>query len=256
MSNLPRILTLLVIIVLSITIPGSAHAFSFTMPTIPPIPTIPDIQSRIRETSSETIIKRVTVTSDGTTTVEVTSPPTVTATKSPTPTVARLSSTNTIPLTKTPTPTIRLIKATPTKILPTNTPQPTSRPTTTATPNAGANTDSVQAYIMQGINDYRKSKGLSTVKISSETCSFAKIRAKEISVSFNHDGFRSRINNGTLPYSSWSSVTENLAMTSNYKNVVTMWINSPGHAANMQKNTPYVCVEQYGNYFAYEGMRP
>ncbi len=35
-----------------------------------------------------------------------------------------------------------------------------------------------------------------------------------------------------------------------------MWINSPGHAANMEKDTPYVCVVVNGKYFAYEGWKP
>jgi len=114
----------------------------------------------------------------------------------------------------------------------------------------------MQDYIMKAINDYRKSKGLGGVKTSFETCSFAKIRAKEISISFNHEGFRNRLTKGTLPYESWTLVTENLAQTSNYKNVVSMWIASSSHAENMRKDTLYVCVENYGNYYAYEGMRP
>jgi len=109
---------------------------------------------------------------------------------------------------------------------------------------------------MGQINEYRNSLGLSTVQTSTETCNFAKIRAQEISTSFTHDGFTNRKNAGTLPYASWTSITENIAMTSDYKQVETMWQNSAGHAANMRANTPYVCVMQYGNYFAYEGMKP
>ena len=128
------------------------------------------------------------------------------------------------------------------------TPKPTSAPTTTS--------DSVKDFIMNAINDYRRSQGLSSVRTDSYTCDFAKIRAKEISTSFNHDGFRNRINNKTLPYPGYSSITENIAMTSNYQNVVNMWINSSGHAENMRKDTPFVCVERYGNYYAYEGWKP
>jgi uncharacterized protein YkwD len=109
---------------------------------------------------------------------------------------------------------------------------------------------------MNAINDYRKSQGLSAVKTDPYTCSFAKIRAQEITQGFNHDGFSNRITSHTLPYPTYHQVTENIAMTSDYKRVVTLWINSPGHAENMRRDTPYVCVESSGNYYAYEGWRP
>ncbi len=111
-------------------------------------------------------------------------------------------------------------------------------------------------YIIQGINAYRAAQGLGAVRTSAETCAFAETRAQEINGSFSHDGFQSRADNKSLPYSSWSGITENIAMTPDYKSVVDMWANSPGHAANMRANTPYVCVRQNGNYFAYEGMKP
>lgn len=151
--------------------------------------------------------------------------------------------------TKTPTPTPTPIKAGPTK---------SSTPTRTPTPTKilSTSTDSKKQYIMQAINDYRKSRGLSPVKTDSYTCDFAKIRAKEIVTQFNHDGFRSRINSRSLPYPGYSLVTENLARTSDYKRVVPMWIASSGHAENMRKDTPYVCVESSGDYYAYEGWRP
>jgi len=109
---------------------------------------------------------------------------------------------------------------------------------------------------MQKINEYRSSQGLSAVSTDSNTCGFAKTRAQEISSSFNHDGFTNRINSHTLPYSSYHQVTENIAMTSNYQEVVTMWVNSPGHAENMRQDTPFVCVERNGDFYDYEGWRP
>lgn len=160
--------------------------------------------------------------------------PTPTPTRTPTPTPRP---------TRTPTPTL-----TPTKI-PSLT--PTKTPTSTTT-----NVLSFQDFILNEINDYRRSQGLSVVKTDTYTCAFAQTRAKEITTAFNHDGFRDRINNKTLPYPSYSSVTENIAMTSDYKQVVTMWKNSSGHAENMRKDTPFVCVEREGNYYAYEGWKP
>jgi uncharacterized protein YkwD len=169
--------------------------------------------------------------------------PTATSAPTQTPTPPQL---RTLRIRRTPTPT------------PTKTPSPTPTKQATPTPTAGASastTDDKQTFIMNAINDYRKSLGLSAVKTDPYTCSFAKIRAQEITKGFNHDGFRNRINNNSLPYPSFTQVTENIAMTSDYKKVVTMWINSPGHAENMRRNTPFVCVESSGNYYAYEGWR-
>lgn len=163
--------------------------------------------------------------------IKPTSSPTPTPTDTPTPTP-----------TKKPTPT------------PTKKPSPT--PTKTVTPVTEISGDPIKNYIMQKINEYRSSQGLSAVKTDSYTCDFAKVRAEEISHNFNHDGFRSRIDSHTLPYPSYHEVTENIAMTSDYKEVVTMWINSSGHAENMRRDTPLVCVEKFGNYYAYDAYRP
>jgi len=163
----------------------------------------------------------------------------------------------------TPTPTQTPLFPTPT---PTNipTPIPTRRLTPTPTksisptPTAGASAilDTKEKYILDAINTYRVSQGLSKVNADKYTCDFATIRAKEIVNNFNHDGFSNRASNKTLPYPSFSNATENIAMNSDYTKVVTSWINSAGHAENMRANTPYVCVAYSGNYYAYEGWRP
>ena len=110
--------------------------------------------------------------------------------------------------------------------------------------------------ILNAINDYRVSKGLGRVVSNAETCSFAKTRAGEISANFNHDGFTQRIASHNLPYTSYSLVTENIAENSDSSQIVNMWINSPSHEENIRKDTPYVCIVQNGNYFAYEGWKP
>ncbi len=180
----------------------------------------------------------------------VTPTPTLYIQPSPTPTKAVTKPT------PTPTKIITISSPTPTKAITNASPSPTPSPTKlpTVIPTA-VPTDTI-TYIMNEINKYRASQGLSSVTTSSETCNFATIRAAEIVTSFNHTGFQNRINNKTLPYTSWTKVTENIALTSQYKDVVNMWINSPGHAANMRADTPFVCVRQNGNNYAYEGMKP
>ncbi len=124
------------------------------------------------------------------------------------------------------------------------------------TSSLGGKSENIQDYILQKINEYRASQGLYKVQTDPYTCNFAKLRAEEISRSFNHDGFRRRIEDNSLPYPSYTKVTENIAMTSDYTQVVNMWIASSGHAENMRQDTPYVCIGQMENYFTYEGWRP
>ncbi len=97
---------------------------------------------------------------------------------------------------------------------------------------------------------------MSQVSENTETCAFASARANEISSNFNHDGFTNRVNSNTLPYPTYSTVAENIAMNSDASQVVPGWINSPGHAENMLKDVPFGCVKNSGNYFAFEAWRP
>ena len=103
--------------------------------------------------------------------------------------------------------------------------------------------------ILQQINAYRASHGLSPVSEDPQTCAYAQLRANELVSRFDHNG-------SPYPYNNYSLVTENIAMTTNPSEVVSLWINSPGHAENMRKDTPYVCVRNSGPYYAYEGWRP
>jgi hypothetical protein len=169
---------------------------------------------------------------------------------SPKPTRIFISPTPTVSIEK---PGIGGVKIQPTQTPSTSTPVPTAIPTTIPTTPPPSITSG--GSLIDQVNAYRASQGLSPVQTSSETCSFASTRAQEISTNFSHDGFNSRLSGHTLPYASWSAVTENIAQTSNPQDVVTMWINSPGHAANMRADTPYVCIQQNGQYFAYEGMK-
>ncbi len=161
----------------------------------------------------------------------------------------------------TPIPALKPVPSlTPTQILasvltPTATPTPTKKPTPTPSPLLSF---SIPDYILNQVNQYRKSKGLSSVTTNSETCAFAITRAKEVSSAetFNHDGFTSRVSSKTLPYPSYHEVTENIAYNTDYTDVVNTWIASPGHEENMRKDTPYVCIGKYGDYYTFEGWRP
>ena len=148
----------------------------------------------------------------------------------------------------------RATGATPTK-KPSSIPSPTASPRQPQRQTGTLSLIDEQKYIMGEINAYRRQNGLSNVSTDKYTCGFAKVRAQEIATRFNHDGFRSRIDNKTLPYPDYKLVTENLASTDDYRKVVRLWVNSNGHAENMRKDTPYVCVAKNGKYYAYEGLR-
>jgi len=194
--------------------------------------------------------------------------PTLTPSSAPTSYAAEA---NAASVTPTPTPTLKPIAA---SAIPTSTsivtpiqssaptPTPRSNPSapSTSSPQVvlGQDTASViptpgvdiPEYLLGEVNKYRASQGLSAVSSDSNTCDFAKKRAEELISNFNHDGFKN------LPYSSYSRVTENIGMNGDYKEVVNQWINSSGHAENMRQDTPFVCIQSSGNYYAYEGWRP
>lgn len=151
------------------------------------------------------------------------------------------------------TPTLKPVIPTST---PTQPPRPTSTPIPTATPTQQPTSLSVTDYMMNEINTFRKSKGLSVVKTDSYTCNFAQTRAQEITSNFNHDGFNQRVKNGTLPYSSYKLVIENLARAGKYQDVVRLWINSPTHSANLSADVSFACVGSFGDFYAYEGWEP
>jgi uncharacterized protein YkwD len=280
-NALPKVLITSLIVAILAAYPSHTSASQLSLIFPLPTVTIPPMNNvHLQNTGGTQQSISVHVSADGTTTTtEIITPttppfPTTRPTTSPipTPTTEQEQLQTKQILFPTARPTliplrIRRLTPSPTKPAPTAKPttvvtptiQPTTKPVATSTPSpttAPASTTIIRDYIMTGINNYRSSLGLSSVKISDETCAFAKIRAKEISTGFNHSGFENRVASKTIPYKTWTSITENIAMTSQYKDVVNMWINSPGHAANMRKDTPFICVENYGNYYAYEGMRP
>lgn len=158
---------------------------------------------------------------------------------------------------KTTKKTYMRISISPSESTPSATPTPTSLRTIPAkqrlTPNPSF---SPTDYILEEINRYRAQKGLSRVSSNSETCSFAKTRADEISHNFTHDGFNKRVTDKNLPYPSYQEVTENIAYNTSYADVVPRWIASPGHEENIRENTPFICIARSGDYYAFEGWRP
>ena len=110
--------------------------------------------------------------------------------------------------------------------------------------------------LLQQINIYRGSKGLSPFAANSQTCFFANLRSQEIISAFNHYGFKKRVEENSLPYSSYKEVAENIAENGSPNGVVPGWINSPPHNEILLKNLPYACVVKNGNFYVFEAWRP
>lgn len=123
----------------------------------------------------------------------------------------------------------------------------------TVTPSVNKNSSE---SILKMINSFRSSNGLPPFRSEPYTCNFAGLRASEISSDFNHVGFSSRLDSGNLPYPSFSSVAENIAMTGDRNEVVDIWRKSGGHAENMLKNAAHACIGNSGNYYVLEIWQP
>lgn len=106
-----------------------------------------------------------------------------------------------------------------------------------------------QALLNQ-VNNYRRSLGLSDVKADPNTCSFAEKRAQEISANFSHDGFKN------YPYPTYSRVSENIAQNSDYNNVIQSWIDSSSHSEILRQDILFACIQRFNEYYVYEGWKP
>jgi uncharacterized protein YkwD len=115
--------------------------------------------------------------------------------------------------------------------------------------------ETAESYLLKKMNEYRRQNGLGEVGSDQATCDFAQVRAREIESNFSHDGFRSRISSGTLPYASYSYVNENIAQNSDFTKVIDSWIASPPHAENMRQNLSTACIRHSGEYYVFEGWR-
>lgn len=158
----------------------------------------------------------------------------------------------TISTTPTPKLIVKPISSPSPLISPSSSPSPSPKSSATAKPKI----DVVKTFLLGEINKYRLDQGLTAVQTNYLTCDFAKVRAWEISQKFNHDGFRARKNSNSLPYPSYSIISENIAQNSDYTKVVASWIASAGHAQNLRRATSFVCVERVGDFYTYEGWKP
>jgi len=159
--------------------------------------------------------------------------PTVTPRPTPLPPSTTASPTTIAPE---PSPPLPTMNATPI-------PQITAEPT---------NVPIVTSSLMTEVNSYRKSFGLNELAVHTAICTIVDERIKEIKDSFNHDGFRQRLDNGTFSTLSYQGVAENIWYGSgSVTKVVEDWNSSSGHQENLKGNWSAGCGKLDGGFAVY-----
>ncbi len=136
--------------------------------------------------------------------------------------------------TTTPAPTTK--PDTTTKPEPTTTPAPTTTPTPTTQPSNSSDVSTYANQVLQLVNQERAKAGLSALTTNSSLTNAANKRAKETVQSFSHtrpDGtsFSTVLKEFNISY---RAAGENIAYGQKTpQEVVTGWMNSPGHRANI-----------------------
>lgn len=100
------------------------------------------------------------------------------------------------------------------------------------------------------IQEWRTEHNLPTYTKSQELCDFAKVRVYEIKTDWSHQGFhRERF----LKYlSNWKALGENLGRQFHTEDaLLTAWLNSPGHRANLDAGYTHSCVIVDGEYIVH-----
>ena len=101
--------------------------------------------------------------------------------------------------------------------------------------SGGGEATSYDMQIFDLVNAHRKKIGLSALKYDDDIFNQCYIHSKNMAngkTAFGHDGFSDRVKNLTP----WSWAGENVAANYSTKpeDVVNMWLNSPGHRANIE----------------------
>jgi uncharacterized protein YkwD len=100
--------------------------------------------------------------------------------------------------------------------------------------------DNLSDEILKYINEYRAEKGLGPLKNDPTVCKGAEVHSRDMAthrVPFGHDGFDERMAKITSLVSPANGWAENVAYGPlNAKEVVDMWLNSPGHKKNIEGN--------------------
>jgi uncharacterized protein YkwD len=118
--------------------------------------------------------------------------------------------------------------------------QRTVHPTINYNKPGDIDTKEMEKNILYYINQYRASIGLPELKIIGEASVQATQHSAEMAnhtTAFGHDGFDERIDNIVKKIGSVHASAENIAYGKlTAKEVVDLWLNSPGHKKNIEGN--------------------
>ncbi len=116
---------------------------------------------------------------------------------------------------------------------------------------ASLNLADMPTQILSEVNNYRKSKGLGSLKMLDAANEQAKQHSRNMAIkktAFGHDGFEERIDKISKSAGRMMAAAENVAYGElTAKEVVKGWINSPGHRKNIEGNYTLTGIAVHAN---------
>jgi uncharacterized protein YkwD len=110
----------------------------------------------------------------------------------------------------------------------------------TANAQSAVQSDKMTTEILKYVNEYRAQHGLGPMTIDPAVCKGAEVHSRDMAthkVPFGHDGFDARMAQITAKVKPANGWAENVAAGPlNAKEVVDMWLHSPGHKKNIEGN--------------------
>lgn len=147
-------------------------------------------------------------------------------------------------------------KPDPTKTPPTPTPKNEPLPTSASIRIIPTSSGVSQQSLQDATNAYRASAGKSALSLRDDLCALADTRAREIRDSFDHSGFRSRVDSGELKALNYKGLAENIWHgTGDASKIVQDWSESSGHNKNLLEEWQWGCGAHSDSYAAYLYLR-
>lgn len=156
-----------------------------------------------------------------------------------------------------PTPTLApTTKPEPTNMPPTASPQNEPLPTSASVRIIPSISGVSRQALQDATNAYRAAVGKNALSLRDDLCELAETRAREIAQSFDHGGFRSRIDSGELKALNYKGVAENIWHGSgDAARIVKDWSDSSGHNKNLLEDWQWGCGAYVDGYAAYLYLR-
>ncbi len=147
-------------------------------------------------------------------------------------------------------------KPDPTKTPPTPSPQSQPLPTSTSVRIIPSSSGVSRQALQDATNTYRASAGKNALSLRDDLCALAETRAREINGSFDHSGFRSRVDSGELKALNYKGLAENIWHgTGDATRIIQDWSDSSGHNKNLLEDWQWGCGAHVDGYAAYLYLR-